>query len=64
MIPEEGSDKHFLVEQLVAAERLIDNILKDYSHPPHIYPTYNSLLYYFLQLVEYTTQILNDCYIS
>ena len=30
IIPEEGSDKSFLIEQLEAAEQLIDKMLYDY----------------------------------
>ena len=65
IIPEEGSDKNFLIEQLKAAEQLIDEMLYDYWKTPFIYPTYTSFLDYFLQLSnEYTTKILNDCYIA
>ena len=64
IIPEEGSDKNFLIEQLEATERLIDEMLHDYWKAPFVYPTYTSFLDYFLQLSdEYTTEILNDCYI-
>ena len=64
IIPEEGSDNIFLIEQLEATERLIDKMLYDYWETPFIYPTYTSFLDYFLQLSdEYTTEILNDQYI-
>ena len=64
IIPEEGSDKNFLIEQLEATERLIDEMLFDYWKTPFIYPTYTSFLDYFLQLSdEYTTEILNNRYI-
>ena len=64
IIPEEGSDKNFLIEQLEATERLIDEMLYDYWKTPFIYPTYTSFLDYFLQLSdEYTTEILNNRYI-
>ena len=64
IIPEEGSDKNFLIEQLKATERLIDEMLYDYWKTPFVYPTYTSFLDYFLQLSdEYTTEILNDRYI-
>ena len=63
-IPEEGSEESFMIEQLKATERLIDEMLYDYWKTPFIYPTYNSFLDYFLQLSdEYTTEILNDRYI-
>ena len=65
IIPEEGSDKNSLIGQLEATERLIDEMLYDYWKTPFIYPTYTSFLDYFLQLSdEYTTEILNDRYIS
>ena len=52
------------MEQLMAAEKLIDKVLYDYLRTPFIYPTYTNFLNYFLQLFnEYTTEILNDCYI-
>ena len=64
IIPEEGSDKNFLIEQLEATERLIDEMLYDYWKTPFMYPTYTSFLDYFLQLSdEHTTEILNDRYI-
>ena len=64
MIPEEGSNKNFLIKQLKATERLIDEMLYDYWKTPFIYPTYTSFLDYFLQLSDkYTTEILNDQYI-
>ena len=64
IIPEEGSNKNFLIEQLKATERLIDEMLYDYWKTPFIYPTYTSFLDYFLQLSDkYTTKILNDRYI-
>ena len=64
IIPEEGSDKNFLIKQLEATERLIDEMLHDYWKTPFIYPTYTSFLDYFLQLSdEYTTEIFNDRYI-
>ena len=64
IIPEEGSDKNFLIEQLEATERLINEMLYDYWKTPFVYPTYTSFLNYFLQLSdEYTTEILNDRYI-
>ena len=64
IIPEEGSDKNFLIEQLEATERLIDKMLQDYWKTPFVYPTYTSFLDYFLQLSdEYTTEILNNRYI-
>ena len=64
IIPEEGSDKSFLIKQLKATEQLINEILYDYWKTPFIYPTYTSFLDYFLQLSnEYTTEILNDRYI-
>ena len=65
IIPEEGSDKNFLIEQLKATEWLINEMLHDYWKMPFTYPTYTSFLDYFLQLSdEYTTEILNNCYIS
>ena len=64
IIPEEGSDKNFLIKQLKTTERLIDEMLYDYWKTPFIYPTYTSFLNYFLQLSDkYTTRILNDRYI-
>ena len=64
IIPEEGSDKNLLIEQLEATERLIDEMLYDYWKTPFVYPTYTSFLDYFLQLSdEYATEILNDRYI-
>ena len=64
IIPEEGSNKNFLIEQLEATERLINEMLYDYWKMPFIYPTYTSFLDYFLQLSDkYTTKILNNCYI-
>ena len=64
IIPEEGSDKNLLIEQLEATEQLIDEMLYDYWKTPFIYPTYTSFLDYFLQLSDkYTTKILNDQYI-
>ena len=64
IIPEEGSDKNFLIEQLEATEQLIDEMLYDYWKTPFVYPTYTSFLDYFLQLSDkYTTEILNDWYI-
>ena len=64
IIPEEGSDKNFLIEQLEATERLINEMLHDYWKTPFTYPTYTSFLDYFLQLSDkYTTEILNDRYI-
>ena len=64
IIPEEGSNKNFLIEQLEAAEQLIDKMLYDYWKTPFIYSTYTSFLNYFLQLSDkYTTEILNDHYI-
>ena len=64
IIPEEGSDKNFLIEQIEATEQLIDEMLYDYWKTPFIYPTYTSFLNYFLQLSnEYTTEYLNDRYI-
>ena len=63
-IPEEGSYKNFLIEQLEATERLIEEMQYDYWKTPFIYPTYTSFLNYFLQLSdEYTTKILNNRYI-
>ena len=64
-IPEEGSKENFMIEQLKATERLIDEMLNDYWETPFIYPTYTSFLDYFLQLSDkYTTEILNDRYIN
>ena len=64
IIPEEDSDKNFLIEQLKATERLIDEMLYDYWKTPFVYPTYTSFLDYFLQLSDkYTTEIPNDWYI-
>ena len=64
IIPEEGSDKNFLIEQLEATEWLINKMQYDYWKTPFIYPTYTSFLNYFLQLSDkYTTKILNDQYI-
>ena len=64
IIPEEGSDKNFLIEQLKATERLINEMLYDYWKTPFVYPTYMSFLDYFLQLSDkYTTEILNNQYI-
>ena len=48
IIPEEGSDKNFLIEQLEATEWLIDKMLYDYWKTPFIYPTHTSFLDYFL----------------
>ena len=64
IIPEEGSDKNFLIEQLEATEQLINEMLYNYWKTPFVYPTYTSFLNYFLQLSnEYTTKTLNDQYI-
>ena len=64
IIPEEGSDKNFLIKQLEVTERLIDEMLYDYWKTPFVYPTYTSFLNYFLQLSDkYTTEILNNRYI-
>ena len=52
IIPEEGSDKNFLIEQLEATEWLIDKMLHNYWKTPFIYPTYTSFLDYFLQLSD------------
>ena len=50
IIPEEGSDKNFLIKQLKATEWLIEKMLYNYWKTPFIYPTYTSFLDYFLQL--------------
>ena len=64
IIPEEGSDKNFLIEQLEATEQLINEMLYDYWKTPFIYLTYTSFLAYFFQLSDkYTTEILNNWYI-
>ena len=64
IIPEEGSDKNFLIKQLEATEQLINEMLYDYWKTFFVYPTYTSFLNYFLQLSdEHTTEILNSWYI-
>ena len=64
IMPEEGSDKNLLIEQIEATEWLINEMLHDYWKTPFVYPTYTSFPNYFLQLSnKYTTKILNNWYI-
>ena len=66
-ILEEGEilGHHMEVKLLLEMEQIIDEILDDYLRPPHMYPTLYTFLDKFLWRVdEYTTEFLNECFIS
>ena len=56
---------HVEVKLLKEMEQIIDEILDDYLHPPHMYPTLYTFLDEFLWRVDkYTTEFLNKQFIS
>ena len=66
-ILEEGEIRshHVEVKLLKEMEQIVDKILDDYLHPPHVYLTLYTLFDEFLWRVdEYTTEILNKQFIS